>query len=161
MLLKGVDAWVLGSIFQPLADWLMQVTGKSNYWWAKVCLWIFLIGASAGIIQKPHADQIIYYVASGFYLLAILYLCERVDSDGDTSPVRQLIKIRPSIRVALVFLEVPVVIGCMPGLYFIGDWNFLRLAIEATAYPSAFYLMACERPKDPLPALTLAKQSVR
>ena len=40
--LFAADLAILDYVFQPFSDWWRDLTGKSNFWWVRICCWLAL-----------------------------------------------------------------------------------------------------------------------
>lgn len=47
---EHIDTFILDHLFQPVANWWQSLTGKNNFWLAKMCLWGYLLGLAWSVI---------------------------------------------------------------------------------------------------------------
>lgn len=140
--LEEIDRWIIDVIFQKVAEWLAAKTGKSNFWFARLCFWGTAI--TSGLLCLIEYERLlsfynflsIIFLVISISMLARLKDCEELEEtdlselwEHTANPYREFWRYG-MMRIALLTLLPWQLLCC-----------FLRIAC-ASYYPTDEWVIA-------------------
>lgn len=171
--LEKLDLAILDGFFQKIADWVNDRWGKSCFWLAKLCSWLFLVVATIGQLWAYIYGSAVFGDDQKWMSLAVLAVLgfgqlyriremEKLDQNEWSlrelrayNPQRQFIPWGFS-RIFFLFVmgsALIVVLIIIPAKTLYDGWELFHMVgtiAAALSFTGSFYFVACT-PKPPSP----------
>lgn len=142
---QAIDAFIIDRIFQPVADWWMSRTGKSNFWLARMFWWVYISVCGWRVIIDKDVRTLIFWLILSAVGLVMIRSFERMDTKDNFKVSTVLSPLRGSMLLMLIRL-VSILMLVLPPII---RWTNL----QGVLFLTLMYFSACTpKPRQPLKA---------
>lgn len=168
-LLIKLDLAILDGFFQPIADWWMNLTGKTNFWISRLLWWIVIVAGTWETLFRMHREDglskapsyIVMCVIMGLVSLYFIHLDTNEEALFRNTENARFLNFRRGPEWGLLRVMTIVLSSYLASdniIYFGWISDLWGTIVGAVTYPIALYFGACTpKPRLPDAALVPAK----